>query len=59
MKWKRLISTLMAGCMLFANTAVTITADAANYARACTSQTDYDKFELISTLQKSIKFTLK
>ncbi len=30
MKWKRLISTLMAGCMLFANTAVTITADAAN-----------------------------
>ena len=33
MKWKRLISTLMAGWMLFANTAVTITADAENYAR--------------------------
>lgn len=45
MKWKRLISTLMAGCMLFANTAVTITADAANYARASVHDPSIVKLE--------------
>ena len=45
MKWKKIISTLVAGCMIFTNTAGMITADAANYSRASVHDPSIVKLE--------------
>ena len=45
MKWKKCISTLTASCLLLANTAAVITADAANFTRASVHDPSIVKLE--------------